>query len=48
MAWPGLDAGGGAFRHRLANVQRSIRNGRYVPGLDEFRARRVVDGFRYK
>src|SRR6266568_77471 len=29
-----------------ANVQRSFRNGRYFPVMDEFRARRVVDALR--
>jgi hypothetical protein len=29
-----------------ANIQRSFRNERYFPGMDEFRARRVVDALR--
>jgi hypothetical protein len=29
-----------------ANVQRFFRNGRYLPGMDEFKARRVVDALR--
>jgi hypothetical protein len=30
----------------VANVQRFFRNERYFPGMDEFRARRVVDSLR--
>ena len=29
-----------------ANIQRFFRNERYLPGMDEFRARRVVDALR--
>ena len=29
-----------------ANIQRSFKNERYLPGMDEFRARRVVDALR--